>query len=309
MAFPTLAEPIYLVARTKRAARHAALEPASSGGPVPTKPRHAVKIAILDDYQNVALSIAEWSAVAKKAEITVFNDHIDQTDALIERLLPFDVICVMRERTPLRRDVIERLPRLRFIASTGSRNISIDIAAANERGILVAHTGYRSTPTGELTWALILASVRHLVGENDSIRNGGWQTSIGHEHGRVLGVLELGNVGGEVGRIGRAFGMKIIAWSQNLTAKAAAAAGAELVTKGELFQRSDILTIHLILSERTRGLVGGSELALMKPTARLVNTSRGPIVDEQALIETLRARAIAGAAVDVFVFFSWSGDH
>jgi phosphoglycerate dehydrogenase-like enzyme len=152
-----------------------------------------------------------------------------------------------------------------------------------------------------LTWALILASVRHLVGENDSIRNGGWQTSIGHElDGRVLGVLGLGNVGGEVARIGRAFGMKIIAWSQNLTAKAAAAAGAELVTKGELFQRSDILTIHLILSERTRGLVGGSELALMKPTTRLVNTSRGPIVDEQALIETLRARAIAGAAVDVF---------
>ncbi len=142
----------------------------------------------------------------------------------------------MRERTPLRRDVIERLPRLRFIASTGSRNISIDIAAANERGILVANTGYRSTPTVELTWALILASVRHLVGENDSIRNGGWQTSIGHElDGRVLGVLGLGNVGGEVARIGRAFGMKIIAWSQNLTAKAAAAAGAELVTKGELF--------------------------------------------------------------------------
>jgi len=220
----------------------------------PTKPRHPLKIAILDDYQNVALSIADWSAVAKKAEITVFNDHIDQTDALIERLLPFDVICVMRERTPLRRDVIERLPRLRFIASTGSRNISIDIAAANERGILVAHAGYRSTPTVELTWALILASVRHLVGENDSIRNGGWQTSIGHEHGRVLGVLELGNVGGEVGRIGRAFGMKIIAWSQNLTAKAAAAAGAELVTKGELFQRSDILTIHLILSKRSSKL-------------------------------------------------------
>src|SRR6266852_6892524 len=167
--------------------------------PVLTKPRQAVKIAILDDYQNVAPRLADWSAVAKKADITVFNDHIDQTDALIERLLPFDVICVMRERTPLRRDIIERLPRLRFIASTGSRNISIDIAAANERGILVAHTGYRSTPTVELTWALILASVRHLVGESDSIRNGGWQTSIGHElDSRVLGVLGLGNVGGEV---------------------------------------------------------------------------------------------------------------
>jgi phosphoglycerate dehydrogenase-like enzyme len=260
-----------------------------------------VKIAILDDYQNVALSIADWSAVAKKADITVFNDHIDQTDALIERLLPFDAICVMRERTPLRRDIIERLPRLRFIASTGSRNISIDIAAAKERGIVIANTGYRSIPTIELTWALILASARHLVGESNSIRAGGWQTSIGHElDGRVLGVVGLGNVGGQVARIGRAFGMKIIAWSQNLTAESAAAASAELVTKDELFRWADIVTIHLILSERTRGLVGAAELALMKPTARLINTSRGPIVDEQALIETLRARAIAGAAVDVF---------
>ena len=186
-----------------------------------------MKIAILDDYQNVALSIADWSAVAKKADITVFNDHIDQTDALIERLLPFDVICVMRERTPLRRDIIERLPRLSFIASTGPRNISIDMAAANERGILVANTGYRSTPTIELTWALILASARHLVGESNSIRAGGWQTSIGHElDGRVLGVVGLGNVGGQVARIGHAFGMKIIAWSQNLIAEAAAAIGA-----------------------------------------------------------------------------------
>jgi phosphoglycerate dehydrogenase-like enzyme len=220
---------------------------------------------------------------------------------LIERLLPYDAVCVMRERTPLRRDIIERLPRLRFIASTGPRNISIDMAAANERGILVANTGYRSTPTIELTWALILASARHLVGKSNSIRAGGWQTSIGHElDGRVLGVLGLGNVGGEVARIGRAFGMKIIAWSQNLTAETAAAAGAELVTKDELFRRADIVTIHLILSERTRGLVGTTELSLMKPTARLINTSRGPIVDEQALIETLRARVIAGAAVDVF---------
>jgi phosphoglycerate dehydrogenase-like enzyme len=277
-----------------------ALEPQSSWA-VPTKRRQAVKVAILDDYQNVALRIADWSAVAKKAEITVFNDHIDQTDALIERLEPFDVICVMRERTPLPRDIIERLPRLRFIASTGSRNISIDMAAASERGISVASTGYRSTPTIELTWALILASARHLVAESNSIRAGGWQTSIGHElDGRVLGVLGLGNVGGQVARIGRAFGMKIIAWSQNLRAEAAEAAGAELVTKDGLFRRADVVTVHLILSRRTRGLVGAAELALMKPTARLINTSRGPIVDEPALIEALRARTIAGAAVDVF---------
>jgi phosphoglycerate dehydrogenase-like enzyme len=260
-----------------------------------------LKIAILDDYQNVALRIADWSAVTKKADITVFNDHIDQADALVERLQPFDVICVMRERTPLRRDIIERLPRLRFIASTGTRNPSIDIEAATERGILLAHTGYRSTPTIEFTWALILASVRHLVGESNSIRAGGWQTSVGHElDGRTLGVVGLGNVGGQVARIGRAFGMKIVAWSQNLTAEAAEAAGAEFVTKNGLFRRADVVTIHLILSGRTRGLVGAAELALMKPTAWLINTSRGPIVDEQALIETLRGRAIAGAAVDVF---------
>src|ERR1700738_1314869 len=242
--------------------------------PVPTKPGQVVKIAILDDYQNVALTIADWSAVAKKADITVFNDHIDQTDALIERLLPFDAICVMRERTPLRRDIIERLPRLGFIASTGPRNISIDIAAANECGILVANTGYRSTPTIELTWALILASARHLVGESNSIRAGGWQSSIGHElDGRVLGVVGLGNVGGQVARIGHAFGMKIIAWSQNLIAEAKAADGGERGTIDELFRRADVVTIHLILSERTRGLVGAAELALMKPTARLINTS------------------------------------
>src|SRR6266852_1731564 len=268
--------------------------------PAPTKPRQVVKIAILDDYQNVALRIADWSAVAKKADITVFNDHIGQTDALVERLLPFDAICVMRERTPLRRDVIERLPRLRFIASTGPRNISIDMVAANERGILIANTGYRSTPTIELTWALILASARHLVGESNSIRAGGWQTSLGHEHdGRILGVLGLGNVGGQVARIGRAFGMKIIAWSHNLTAVTAAAAGAELVTKDELFRRADIVTIHLILSKRTRGLVGAAELALMKPTARLVNTSRGPIVVESDLVAALKDKTIAGAAIDV----------
>jgi phosphoglycerate dehydrogenase-like enzyme len=260
-----------------------------------------LKVAILDDYQNVALTVADWSAVAKKADITVFNDHIGQADALVERLQPFDVICVMRERTPLRRDIIERLPQLRFIASTGTRNASVDVEAATERGILVAHTGYRSTPTIEFTWALILASVRHLVRESNSIRTGGWQTSIGYElDGRVLGVLGLGNVGGQVARIGRAFGMKVIAWSQNLTEEAAVAAGAELVTRDELFRRADVLTVHVILSERTRGLIGAAELALMKPTARLINTSRGPIVDEHALIEALRTRAIAGVAIDVF---------
>jgi phosphoglycerate dehydrogenase-like enzyme len=260
-----------------------------------------MKVAILDDYQNVALSMADWSGVTTRAEVTVFTDHLAEPDAIVERLRPFDVICVMRERTALPRNVVERLPQLKLIASTGPRNIAIDIAAAEERGVRVTGSGYRSTPTIEMTWALILASGRHLVEQSNSVRAGGWQTSIGQElDGRVLGVLGLGNVGGPVARIGLAFGMKVITWSQNLTPQAAAAAGATLVTKEELFRQADIVTIHLILSDRTRNLVGAAELALMKPTARLINTSRGPIVDERALIQSLRARAIAGAAVDVF---------
>jgi phosphoglycerate dehydrogenase-like enzyme len=260
-----------------------------------------MKVAILDDYQNVALSMADWSNVSKRAEIVVFKDHLVEPDAVIERLQSFDVICVMRERTPLRHAVIERLPKLKLIASNGPHNASIDMTAAEERGIRVTGTGYSSTATIEMTWAMILASSRHLVRESNSIRNGGWQTSVGQElRGRVLGVLGLGNIGGQVARIGLAFGMKVISWSQNMVPEAATAAGVRPVTKEELFQQADILTVHLILSGRTRDLVGAAELALMKPTARLINTSRGPIVNEQALIESLRARAITGAAIDVF---------
>ena len=267
----------------------------------PAAEDEAMKVAILDDYQNVALELADWSAVARQAEITVFNDHVSDSDAVIERLLPFDAVCVMRERTPLPRSVIERLPRLKLIASTGPRNAAIDVAAAEEHGIRVTATGYRSTPTIELTWALILASARQLVRESNSLRRGGWQTSLGRElGGRVLGLMGLGNIGGEVARIGQAFGMKIIAWSENLAADRAAAVGASLVTKDELFRQADILSIHLILSRRTRGLVGAPELALMKPSAWLVNTSRGPIVDEAALIQALTSHTIAGAALDVF---------
>ena len=269
-----------------------------------------MKVAILDDYQNLALAMADWSSVAGRAEITVFNDHVADPDAVVDRLLPFDVVCVMRERTPLPREVIERLPQLKLIASTGRRNASIDIGAAEERGIRVTATGYRSTPTIEMTWALILASARHIVRESNSVRDGGWQTSIGRElDGRVLGVLGLGNIGGQVARIGLAFGMKVIAWSQNMTPQIADAAGATLVTKDELFRDADVVTIHLILSKRTRGLVGAAELALMKPTSMLINTSRGPIVDEGALIQALTSRSIAGAALDVFDAEPLPADH
>jgi phosphoglycerate dehydrogenase-like enzyme len=260
-----------------------------------------IRIAVLDDYQDVALSLADWSVLDGRATVSVFNDHLTDSDAVVERLQPFDIVCIMRERTPITRAVIERLPNLRLICSTGSRNASIDLNAAEGRGVGVVHTGYFSAPTIELTWALILGSARNLVAESVSLRSGGWQRFIGDDlAGRTLGLLGLGNVGGPVAQIGRAFGMNVIAWSQNLTAERAAAASAELVSKEELFKRADVVSVHVVLSDRTRGLVGAPELALMKPTARLVNTSRGPIVVEADLINALKARKIAGAAIDVF---------
>src|SRR6266404_1849793 len=260
-----------------------------------------MNVAILDDYQNVALRLADWSGVRRHAEITVFTDHVADPSAVVERLRPFDVVCVMRERTPLPRDILQELPNLRLIASTGPRNASIDTQTATDLGIAVTATGYDSTPTIEFTWSLILASMRGIDREAASLRAGGWQTGLGSNlRGKSLGVVGLGNIGREVARIGLAFGMTVIAWSQNLTEAKASAAGASLVDKQTLFREADIVTVHLVLSQRTRGLIGASELALMKPTARLVNTSRGPIVDEAALIEALQARKIAGAAVDVF---------
>ena len=260
-----------------------------------------VRVAVLDDYQNVALQMADWSAVTERADVTVFNDHISDPDELVARLVPFDVVFVMRERTPLPRSIIERLPSLKMIASTGPFNASIDMAAAEDHGIHVGTTGGTVASTVELTWALILGGVRNIVAESLSVRDGGWQTSVGRElAGRTLGVLGLGRIGARVARIGEAFGMKVAAWSENLTPAAAAEAGATYVSKDDLFATADVLTIHMKLSERSTGLAGAAELALMKPTALLVNTSRGPIVDEAALVEALERRAVAGAALDVF---------
>src|SRR5580700_9944269 len=265
-----------------------------------SKQKH-FRVAILDDYQNVALSLADWSVLDGRATVTVFNDHLADADAVIERLQPFEIVCVMRERTPMTRSIIESLPKLALIASTANRNASIDLEAAEERGIQVVHTGYTSAPTIELTWALILGSARNLVAENASLRGGGWQQSVGDDMaGQTLGVLGLGNVGGAVAQIGNAFGMKVIAWSQNLTTGRAAEVGATRVSKDELFKEADIVSIHLVLSRRTQGLVGATELALMKPTARLINTSRGPIVVEADLIAALKDKKITGAAIDVF---------
>jgi len=259
------------------------------------------KIAVLDDYQGVAFKMADWSKVTARAQVDVFNDHLADAEAVAKRLYPYDIVCVMRERTPLGAALIERLPNLKLIASTGPRNAAIDLTAAAARGIEVVHTGYFGSPTVELTWALILASARHIVAEAAAVRSGGWQHSIGDDlSGKTLGIIGLGNLGSKVAKIGLAFGMQVVAWSQNLTAEKAAAAGAALVSKEELLRRSDVVSLHLVLSERSRGLIGAGELSLMKPTARLVNTSRGPIVVESALIAALQAGRIAGAAIDVY---------
>ena len=269
-----------------------------------------MKVAILDDYQNVALQLADWSGVRNYAEITIFNDHVADASAVVKRLRPFEVVCVMRERTPLTREILQQLPNLRLIASTGPRNASIDTQTAIDLGIVITATGYDATPTIEFTWSLILASMRGIDRETASLKAGGWQTGVGANlHDKTLGVLGLGNIGKEVARIGLAFGMRVIAWSQNLTEEKASAAGATLVDKQTLFREADVVTVHLVLSGRTKGLVGTPEFALMKPTARFVNTSRGPIVNEAALIEVLQARKIAGAAVDVFDTEPLSADH
>jgi phosphoglycerate dehydrogenase-like enzyme len=267
-------------------------------------------VAVLDDYQHVALTMADWSPVTARADVTVFSDHVADADELVARLAPFDVVFVMRERTPLPRSVIERLPRLRMIASTGPFNASIDSDAVAEAGIHVSTTGGSVASTVELTWALILGASRHLVDERRSVAEGGWQTTVGRElDRRVLGVLGLGRIGTRVARIGAAFGMDVVAWSQNLTEAAAAEAGARYLPRDEFFATADVVSVHLKLSERSRGLVGAAELAAMKPTALLVNTSRGPIVDEPALIEALRSGAIAGAALDVFDTEPLPADH
>src|ERR1700685_1157554 len=259
------------------------------------------RIAVLDDYHGVALKLADWSAVAKRAHIDVFCDHLADADLLVKRLLPYDIVCVMRERTPLRREIIERLPNLKLIASTAPRNASIDVGAAAERGVTVRHTGYFSGPTVELTWALILASARHLTAEAAAVRAGAWQQCLGDDLAqKTLGIIGLGNIGSKVAKVGLAFGMQVIAWSQNLKPEKAAAAGATLVAKEELLRQADIVSIHLVLSDRTTGLIGAPEVKLMKPTARLVNTSRGAIVQEAPLIQALTSGQIAGAAIDTY---------
>ncbi|MEZ4554232.1 MAG: D-2-hydroxyacid dehydrogenase family protein [Dehalococcoidia bacterium] len=260
-----------------------------------------MRIALLDDYQDVALSVADWAALGAGYEVVAFHDHFADADRLVERLQDFEVVMAMRERTAFPRPVLERLPKLRLLVTAGMRNAAIDVAAANELGITVSGTGGRGYATAELTWGLILALARRIPQEDAAVRQGRWQTTVGLELRRkVLGLVGLGNLGTQVAKVGLAFGMEVIAWSPNLTEERAAERGVSRVERDELFARSDIVSVHLVLGDRTRGLIGERELGLMKPSASFVNTSRGPIVDEVALVEALRERRIAGAALDVF---------
>jgi phosphoglycerate dehydrogenase-like enzyme len=267
-----------------------------------------LKIGILDDYQDVALGLADWSSL--DADVTVFTTPFVDADEVVERLADFDVLVAMRERTRFPAEVLAHLRSLKLLVSTGSVNSAIDVAAARELGVVVSGTGYFSYPTSELTWALILAAARKLPQQVQSMRTGGWQLGLGTSvRGLTLGVLGLGNVGQQVAAIAHAFGMRVIAWSENLTAERAAEHDVTAVSREQLFAEADVLSIHMVLSERSRGMVGASELAMMKPTSILVNTSRGPIVDESALVDALRRDVISCAAIDVYETEPLPADH
>ncbi|GAB3563474.1 D-2-hydroxyacid dehydrogenase family protein [Amycolatopsis endophytica] len=266
-----------------------------------------MKIVVLDDYQDVARGLADWDSLG--AEVEVITSHLGDHDELVRRLAGAEVVVAMRERTRFPAALLEQLTDLKLLVSTGHRNAAIDLKATERLGITVCGTGYLPYPTAEHTWALILAAHRHLETELATMREGTWQSTVGTGlHGRTLGLLGLGNLGQRVATVGQAFGMETIAWSQNLTAERASEHGVTAVSKEDLFARSDVLSVHLVLSKRTRGLVGAAELASMKRGALLVNTSRGPIVDEQALLEALRSQRIH-AALDVYDTEPLPADH
>jgi phosphoglycerate dehydrogenase-like enzyme len=261
----------------------------------------ASRVAILDDYQAAAVEFADWSQLPADTEVVPFREHINDDDELVALLRGFDVVVAMRERTPFSRARLERLGDLRLLVTTGMHNAAIDMDAARELGIVVTGTGGMLTPTSELTWGLLLSLARQIPQEDRNVREGGWQQTVGTDlAGATLGVVGLGNLGALVASVGRAFRMDVIAWSQNLTQERAEKVGVRRVEKDEVFETADFLSVHLVLSERSRGLIGPRELSLMKPTAYLVNTSRGPIVDEIALISALEQGRLAGAGLDVF---------
>ncbi len=268
------------------------------------------RIAILDDYLKLALQRAEWNSLPNEAQLQVFHHHLGDEDAVAAALLEFDVLVLMRERTPLPASLIARLPRLKLVVTTGMRNLAIDMAAARARDIDVCGTPMLGYPAFEHAWALLLALAKNIAREDRLMHAGGWQAGpTAGLRERTLGVMGLGKLGSQAARVGSAFGMNVIAWSQNLTEDRARECGASRVDKDTLLASSDFITIHLVLSDRTRGLIGADELARMKRTAYLVNTSRGPIVDEQALIAALRDGVIAGAGIDVFDVEPLPDDH
>jgi phosphoglycerate dehydrogenase-like enzyme len=270
----------------------------------------SVQIAVIDDWQNVARGVVDWSPLAAVGRVHFLHDYPADTATMIERLKGFAVICVMRERSTFDKALLQGLPNLKLLVTGGMRNAAIDIAAAKALGIQVCGTDSYKQAAPELTWALIMASTRNLLAEANSLRAGGWQVGLGGDlNGKTLGILGLGSIGQRVAQFAQVFGMRVIAWSENLTPERAVQAGATWVSKRELFEQADILTIHLVLSDRSRGLVDAEALSWMKPTARLVNTARGPIVDEQALVQALTTGRLAGAALDVYAEEPLPVDH
>ncbi|MEM6498745.1 MAG: D-2-hydroxyacid dehydrogenase family protein [Pseudomonadota bacterium] len=269
-----------------------------------------MKIAVVDDYQKIAREMADWSAIEASHDLTFFHQPLGDRDAVVAALKDFDVLCVMRERTLFDRATLEGLTNLKFLVTSGMRNAAIDLDYLKERGIPVCGTGGSTNATPELAWGLILSLARHIPTENQRMREGGWITTLGVDlAGNTLGIVGLGRLGAMMAKVGNAFGMNVIAWSQNLTDEQAAEAGAKRVSKEDLFRQSDFITIHYKLSERSTGLIGAAELDLMKPTAFIVNTSRGPIIDNDALITALTAGQIGGAGLDVYDDEPLAKDH
>ncbi|WP_223502645.1 D-2-hydroxyacid dehydrogenase family protein [Pseudomonas sp. BF-R-24] len=260
-----------------------------------------VQIAVIDDWQDVARNAVDWSALDSVGEVSFLHDYPTDTSSLAERLAGFEVICVMRERTRFDEDLLRRLPKLKLLVTGGMRNAALDLKTAAALGIQVSGTDSYKHAAPELTWALIMAATRNLVVEANALRAGQWQQGLGGDlHGKTLAILGLGSIGQRVAQFGQVFGMRVIAWSENLTAERAAQVGVTRVSKQELFEQADVLSVHLVLSERSRGLVDAQALGWMKPSALLVNTARGPIVDEAALIKALQKQRLAGVALDVF---------
>jgi phosphoglycerate dehydrogenase-like enzyme len=270
-----------------------------------------LRCAILDDYQNVALKMADWSALKGKAEITVFNEHLGEAASVIKALKDFDVVCAMRERTPFRRETVEALPKLKLLLTSGARNASFDMEALKQRGVVVCGTGGYGNSTAGIAIGLLLELTRKIGLENARLKAGApWQVTMGQDvEGRTLGVVGLGKLGQRVATIAKALGMKVNAWSQNLTKEKCDEAGVGYLPKDELMATSDVISIHLILSQRSRGLISREDLARMKPTSYLINTARGPIVDEDALLDMLKQKKIAGAGLDTFSVEPLPVDH